>query len=522
MKARFPIYSKVLFWFFVNLVVLATAGWLVLRGELRFSIFSEATVTTRVGQVVERMVKELSLQPGPQWSTITNAYGAKYGVDFYCFDAQGRLVAGPQGLVPPIVHSRMGPVNRRGPGNQRPDGPPPPRDGNFPPGRDAGPPGDEPPPPEFGREDGPPRRPGGRPEPVTRFAVESSDPHRYWVGIRVDTLMEGDRPGYVITRSTSPTGNGLYYDVRPFVWSGLAVLALSSLIWFPFVRGLTRSVKSMRDATERLAEGDFAARVDEPRRDELGELGDGINRMAVRLEGYVDGQKRFMSDVAHELCAPTARLQMSVGILEQRAPESERERLADVRDEVEHMSALVNELLQFSKASIGNKHVQLQPVDLLAMVQKAVHREAGSATNIELTIGENERVLAEPELLQRALGNLVRNAIRYAGTAGPIQISAEMRGGEIHITVADEGPGIPSAALPKIFDPFYRIDEARTSESGGVGLGLAIVKACVEACSGTVSASNRTPKGLAVTICLKRSAAETSERAFADASKTNA
>lgn len=501
MKARFPLYSKVLFWFFVNLVALATAGWLVLRGELRFSIFSEAAVTTRVGQVVDKMVKELPLQPGPQWSTIANAYATKYGVEFYCFDGQGRLVAGPPTAIPPLVHSRMAPAVRRGPGNQGPAGRPP-RNDAFPPGP---PNDDERPPREFERNDGPPPRPGGPPGPVTRFAVESSDPHTYWVGIRVETLMDGERPGYVITGSTSPTGNGLYYDVRPFVWSGLAVLALSSLIWFPFVRSLTRSVKSMRDATGRLAEGDFAARVDETRRDELGELGDGINRMAVRLKGYVDGQKRFMSDVAHELCAPTARLQMSVGILEQRAPESERERLADVRDEVEHMSALVNELLQFSKASIGSKTVQLQPVDLLAVAQKAVHREAGHSTNIGIAIDQSERVLAEPELLLRALGNLVRNAIRYAGSAGPIQIFAETHGEEIHITVADEGPGIPAAALSKIFDPFYRIDEARSSESGGVGLGLAIVKTCIEACNGTVSASNRSPKGLAVTICLKRS-----------------
>ena len=503
MSARFPLYSKVLFWFFVNLLALATAGWLVLRGELRFSIFSEATVTTRVAEVVERMVKELPLQPGPQWTVITKAYQAKYGVEFYCFDGQGRLIAGPPTDIPPVVHARMAPVVRRGPG---PAGRPP-REGNFPPGRgEDGPPEEDRPPREFERFGGPPPRPSGPPELAARFAAESSDPHQYWVGIRIDTLMQGERPGFIITSSTSPTGNGLYYDVRPFIWAGIAVLALSSLVWFPFVRSLTRSVKSMRDATGRLAEGDFAARVDETRRDELGELGDGINRMAVRLNGYVEGQKRFMSDVAHELCAPTARLQMSVGILEQRAPESERERLADVREEVEHMSSLVNELLQFSKASIANKPAQLQAVELFAIVQKAVRREVGDAQNISITLSENDRALAEPELLQRAIGNLVRNAVRYAGHAGPIQISAETLGEEILIIVADEGPGIPSASLSKIFDPFYRIDEARTSESGGTGLGLAIVKTCVEACSGTVSAANRASTGLAVTIRLKRPA----------------
>jgi two-component system sensor histidine kinase CpxA len=308
----------------------------------------------------------------------------------------------------------------------------------------------------------------------------------------------------VLVSSSSPTGNGLYLDIKPFAWAAAGALALSALVWFPFVRGLTRSVRRMNDAAGRLAEGDFAARVDENRRDELGELGEGINRMAVRLKGYVDGQKRFLSDVAHELCAPTARLQMSVGILEQRAPESERERLADVREEVEHMSALVNELLQFSKASIAARKLDLQPVELRAIAEKAVHRETADASQVSVQIDENVRVLADPDLLQRAIGNLVRNALRYAGNAGPIVVSSTQDETHIHVTVADEGPGIPAEALPKIFDPFYRIDEARTRESGGVGLGLAIVKTCVESLGGTVAAVNREPSGLAVTLTFQR------------------
>lgn len=484
MKTRFPIYAKLLFWFFINLIVLATAGWLVMRGQLRFSIFSESSVTARVGQVAERLVKELPLFAGSQWSAITKRYSDTYGVEFYCYDAQGRFLSGPPKPLPPDVHQRVSQGARGRPGG--PNGRPP-RDDFRPDGR----PDDRPRPP---RNEGPP-------ESLARFVVETSSPHTYWVGIRIDKL--GDKlPGYIITASTSPTGNGLYFDVKPFVWAGLGVLLLSALIWLPFVRSLTRSVRGMRDATGRLAEGDFAARVDGRRRDELGELGDGINRMAVRLKGYVEGQKRFLSDVAHELCAPTARLQMSVGILEQRAPESERERLADVREEVEHMSALVNELLQFSKASIASKTVTLQPVDIRAIAEKAIHREGA---DIGLDIPENTHALADPDLIQRALGNLFRNAIRYAGHAGPIVVSATSVGGVVRISVDDSGPGIPDSSLGKIFEPFYRLDEARTRESGGVGLGLAIVKTCIESCEGTIAASNRQPTGLSVTITLKAS-----------------
>ncbi len=492
MKARFPIYAKLLFWFFINLIVLACAGWFVLRGQLRFTIFSESAVTGRVEQVASQLVKELPFDVSPKWSEVVEKYRTQHGVEFYCYDDQGRLLAGPTSPIPATIHSRIGGGPRRGP-----DGP-----GRRPPPEDEGPEGR--PPREPGMRPGSPLpRVEGPPPPVSRFVAESSDPHIYWVGIRIEDLVGGERPGYVLTSSPSSTGRGLYFDVQPFVWSGIAVLALSALIWFPFVRSLTRSVKAMRDTTGRLAEGEFEARVQGARRDELGELGEGINRMAVRLKGYVEGQKRFLSDVAHELCAPTARLQMSLGILEQRAPESERERLADVREEVEHMSALVHELLQFSKAGIAANKVQLQSVDLRAIAEKAIHREGCEPGQITIAIPENERPIAEPDLLFRALSNLIRNALRYAGS-GPIFLSAEAHGETLAITLADEGPGIPEADLPKIFDPFYRLDQARTKESGGVGLGLAIVKTCVEACQGTVTATNRTPHGLAVVVTLKR------------------
>lgn len=487
MKLRFPIYAKLLFWFFINLVALAVAGWLVLRGQLRFSLFTESSVTARVEQIAAQLVKELPLLPGPKWGELSQQYSERYGVEFYTCDIQGHLLSGPIKQIPPEVHQRINPGARRGSAG-RPPGPPgrPPRDDG---------------PPPF--DDGPNRPPFPRPEvpPAgpARFIAETFAPHMYWVGIRIDKL-RNEQAGYVVTASNSPTGNGLYIDVKPFIWAGLGVLALTAIIWLPFVRSLTRSVRKMRDATGKLAEGDFSARVQTQRRDELGELGEGIDRMAVRLKGYVEGQKRFLSDVAHELCAPSARLQMSVSILEQRAPETERERLADVREEVEHMSSLINELLQFSKANITNNPVAIQPINIRAIAEKSAHREAGEIT---LNIPENTTALADPDLLQRALCNLIRNAIRYAGHAGPITLSAQTDGDKTHLTIEDQGPGIPEAALPKIFDPFYRIDEARTRESGGVGLGLAIVKTCIESCQGTITAINRKPRGLSITITLQ-------------------
>ena len=167
------------------------------------------------------------------------------------------------------------------------------------------------------------------------------------------------------------------------------------------------------------------------------------------------------------------------------------------------MAALVNELLAFSKASLRNE-AQCEPVGLAELVTRVVARElpeGGPA--MEIQIPGTLQALAAPGLLGRAVANLIRNAVRYAGEAGPIEVRAESREGTVFLMVSDSGPGVPEETLPKLFDPFYRLDVSRSRDTGGVGLGLAIVKTCVEACGGSVMARNRAPSGLQVEITLR-------------------
>jgi two-component system sensor histidine kinase CpxA len=119
-----------------------------------------------------------------------------------------------------------------------------------------------------------------------------------------------------------------------------------------------------------------------------------------------------------------------------------------------------------------------------------------------MDIGEKLEVLANQEYLFRSLANVVRNAIRYAGSFGPIIISAKNGDRDVAITVADNGPGLPESELDRVFKPFYRPEFARQRETGGMGLGLAIVRNCVEACEGRVICRNRDPRGLEVEIRL--------------------
>jgi two-component system sensor histidine kinase CpxA len=192
---------------------------------------------------------------------------------------------------------------------------------------------------------------------------------------------------------------------------------------------------------------------------------------------------------------------MATGILAEQSPPGVQDTVADVREEVQQMSTLVNELLAFTKAGLRPREVVCQRVVLAPVVREVLARE-DAAGRVTLAVPENTNVAAEPDLLTRALANLIRNALRYAGDAGPINVTGTRDGDRVVIAVEDEGPGVPAADLDRLGEPFFRPELARTRETGGVGLGLAIVRNSVGACGGAVRFSNRTPRGFRAEIRL--------------------
>ena len=485
MKLRFPLYAKIILWFFLNLLALAVAFYIVFQFQFRAGMDSllMAQASERIQSLSAVIASELNGIPKSGWIDVLKRFDKAYPVQFYLFGGDGGQVAGgtihlPAEILAKIA-DRVGPLLGRGP----------------PPGR--GPPAGR----GFGRRLG-----FAAPEPHPKFMLHTDDPSRYWIGVPLSlTELDQGQPEWVtlLVMSKSISGGGLFVDLTPWIVVGFAVLIFSLLFWFPFVRSITRSISQMAQATEQIAEGRFHTRVQAKRRDELGRLAQAINRMTERLSGFVNGQKRFLGDIAHELCSPIARIQVGLGILEQRTDEKQKTYVEDVREEVQQMSHLVNELLSFSKAGLQPKEIQLGPVNLAATVRKVLDRESAGAKSVEVRIEDSLSVQAEPELLTRALANLVRNAFRYAGAAGTISIFAVLHGDQITVTVADTGPGVPDDALEHIFAPFFRVESSRSRDTGGAGLGLAIVKTCVEACQGTVSAQNRPPSGLQVDIILK-------------------
>jgi two-component system sensor histidine kinase CpxA len=217
--------------------------------------------------------------------------------------------------------------------------------------------GAEPPPPAIA-----PEPPTVRPLFLTR-----SD-GGYWAAVDLPLFEAGvEQPfhAFLVVRSDDLAGGGLFFEIRPWLLGGLAVLGVSVLFWIPFAYGITRYLRRLTRATERIAEGHFDVSLGNRRGDELGRLGRAIERMAGRLDHLISGQKRFLGDVAHELCGPLARLRTGLGILEQRLPEGETERLESIDEEAAEMSTLVEEVLAFSRASGIGRSIELTPVEFL-------------------------------------------------------------------------------------------------------------------------------------------------------------
>ena len=491
MPARFPLSSRILLLAAVNVVLLIALLVVFVRFELGVDVdqLLFAPAQDRARSVGRAIAVDLEATPASARTALLGRYRANYGVDFYLFDNNGPQMAGPPVTLPADVAAEVAMPRAGAPPAGDPDQAPPP-----PPGRK-------------GRGRGGRGRDGkGRgPEGTRPGLFQKSSAGLYWVGVRIPVPgPDGDSPlrATVVMAARSFYGTPLFFNFWPWFGAVGAAIALCALCWLPFIRGVTSSVTRVTRATQQIAEGHFEHHLPEDRSDELGQLAASINSMAARLSGFVTGQKRFLGDIAHELCAPLARIEFGMGILEHRAPPEERAAVADVQDEVRHMSGLVEELLSFSKAGIASGDRVLLPVDVAEAAETSVSQEAAGG-RVAIEVEPNTFALADQAYLVRALSNLIRNALRYAGDAGPVMVSAHHDRGHVVIRVSDSGPGLPPEELERIFTPFYRPEKARTRESGGTGLGLAIVKSCVEACGGSVVCRNRVPAGLEVEIRLK-------------------
>lgn len=485
-RLKLPLYSKILLWFLVNLCVVV--GIVLFYVRVNFGSGFDWLLGERAGARIELldsyMQSVLVEHPEPEWPKIVENFGhyiehpmpawetvmkrKRLGddVSFAMFLPSGEQVMGRKVQIPPEVLRRL--IDKRLPEDR-------------------------------------PRvsRPGDSADstmrpPKPRFVIRSEHPTRYWTGIHSNVSIQREGRWYPLTFviiASDMTAGGLLFDWWPWVIVLAMSFGASALLWIPLVGGITRAIRRTNEASKRIAAGQFDVRLPDQRGDELGELAASVNTMAAQLGDYMTQQRRITADVAHELCSPIARMQMALGVVEQRSTPEQATYLQKLDRELQHMAKLVEEVLTFSKAETIPDRETPEDIDLRELLQSILAREA-SENGIQLEIG-NIQLHSLRNALDRAIGNVLRNAVRYATD---IEIHAKAENGLVTIQIADRGPGVPEEALNRLFEPFYRPEAARGRTTGGSGLGLAITKRCIEACGGTVTAQNREGGGLSVRI----------------------
>jgi signal transduction histidine kinase len=336
------------------------------------------------------------------------------------------------------------------------------------------------------------------PPPVQRESRASSDGlHRY-------TLVMG-----------LPPGPRFFFGPRGMPVPGLIIAVLSSgivcyfLAWY-----LTKPVARLRAATQKLAAGDLTARAGDPRsrgRDEIAGLIRDFDTMASRLETLVKAQSRLLNDISHELRSPLARLNVALGLARQRSGSESASMLERIELEASRLNELIGRLLKLARLEDGEQRVPSTPVPLdeivLSVAEDAEFEAQARHCHVRSDIAEgNWAVRGESSLLHSAIENVVRNAIRYTLEGSTVEIQLRRNenssGNEAIVGVSDSGSGVPPDALERLFQPFYRLDDDRGRQTGGVGLGLAITERAVRFHGGRVAAFNRAQGGLLVEIYL--------------------
>jgi signal transduction histidine kinase len=279
----------------------------------------------------------------------------------------------------------------------------------------------------------------------------------------------------------------------------LVFLAVLGLCWV-LARHLSQPVLQLQQVVERFGHGETTARAGSRRSDELGRLARSFDGMADRIEELVQGQRRLLLDISHELRSPLARLTIAVDLLQ--ADPRDGASLAQIELEVDRLNQLIGEILQASRPDTGETKRRFTLVRLDRLL-----REVVAACRIEATDGRVLDVFecaeclvsGDTELLRRALENVLRNALRHAPPESVIDICLVPSVHDVRLTVRDRGPGVPDNVLPHLFTPFYRFEADRGRNTGGVGLGLAIARRAVEVHGGQIAARNARP-GLEVEI----------------------
>ncbi len=324
------------------------------------------------------------------------------------------------------------------------------------------------------------------------------------------TGSDGQRYYIAVVATRPPTATLLLHTIGHgfLALRLLLLLAVTAIICYLLARSLTSPIIKLRRATQRLAAGDLASRIgtDISGNNELAGLAGDFDHMADKIETLLTTRQTLLRDISHELRSPLTRLGIALELARQHpATPSQDKALARIATEAERMNILIGQLLELNRLDeplTSPRH----NFDLVELVQEisadATYEAQQRGVTITTQTAPHLPCCGNRALLGRALENVIRNAVHY--TTDTVTVQIDTTEDHIVIRVNDNGSGVPQSALAKLFQPFYRVADARERSSGGSGIGLAIAAKAVQHHGGTITARNCAGGGLEVEMILPR------------------
>ena len=299
-----------------------------------------------------------------------------------------------------------------------------------------------------------------------------------------------DGGGWLNSAYAKPTGNSFWTNQSVVSLAVTAVML--SVFGIIVARGIARPMRRLAVAAEALGRGESVAPLPEAGPDDIRNTAEAFNRMQERLQRFVEDRTRMLAAIGHDLRTPLTTLRLRAEFV---ADAEEREKMLATIAEVQKMTEATLAFAREEATAEGTR-----AVDLPALVESLCDDLAELGRDVTFIEGPKISYRCRPDALRRAVRNLVENAVRYGERA---RVHVARAGDGVEIVIEDDGPGIPDGAAEQVFAPFFRIENSRNPETGGVGLGLSIARTIVRHHGGDIALANQ-PKGLRATISLPR------------------
>lgn len=326
------------------------------------------------------------------------------------------------------------------------------------------------------------------------------------------TSTSGNRYVIVVGLPERPPLKSIFKALPPAIFGSraLVILAVAALVCFVLARSLTSPIRKLRRATHQFADGNFATRVgsEVKGKGEISDLGSDFDFMAERIETLITTQKRLLRDISHELRSPLARMSVALELARQRSGSEAKGALDRIEVESNQLNEMIGQLLSLAQLESGTGSYRVERFDLSALLRSVVmdadFEARGHDRAVEVAFCDQVHIEGTEEMLRRAIENVVRNAVKYTdqGTVVAVSLQVDKENKQAQIIVRDQGPGAPEESLSKLFEPFFRVADARDRKSGGTGLGLAIADRAIRLSGGAIRAENLPEGGLSVLIDL--------------------